>query len=40
LNRFGHAGHQLLYGNVGYRLIEANVRELLHNPEAGEASWC
>ena len=33
-------GRQLLYGNVGYRLIEANVRELLHNPEAGEASWC
>jgi hypothetical protein len=31
---------QLLYGNVGYRIIEANVRELLHNPLHGEASWC
>ncbi len=33
-------GRQLLYGNVGYRIIEANVRELLHNPLHGEASWC
>ena len=33
-------GRQLLYGNVGYRIIEANVRELLHNPHHGEASWC
>lgn len=33
-------GRQRLYGDVGYRLIEANVRELLHNPETGEASWC
>jgi predicted DsbA family dithiol-disulfide isomerase len=33
-------GRQLLYGNVGYRIIDANVRELLHNPEHGEASWC
>lgn len=33
-------GRQRLYGNVGYRVIEANVRELLHNPAAGEASWC
>ena len=32
-------GRQRLYGNVGYRVIEANVRELLHNPP-GEASWC
>jgi len=30
----------MLYGNVGYRIIDANVRELLHNPEQGEASWC
>jgi predicted DsbA family dithiol-disulfide isomerase len=30
---------QLLYGNVGYKLIEANVLELLRDP--GErASWC
>lgn len=33
-------GRQQLYGNVGYRIIEANVRELLHNPQSGEASWC
>jgi predicted DsbA family dithiol-disulfide isomerase len=33
-------GRQILYGNVGYRIIEANVRELLHEPLAGEASWC
>lgn len=33
-------GRQLLYGNLGYRILEANVRELLHNPLHGEASWC
>jgi len=33
-------GRQMLYGNVGYRIIDANVRELLHNPAQGEASWC
>lgn len=33
-------GRQRLYGNVGYRIIEANIRELLHNSESGEASWC
>jgi predicted DsbA family dithiol-disulfide isomerase len=34
-------GRQLLYGNVGYRIIESNVRELLspHRVE-GEPSWC
>lgn len=32
-------GRQKLYGNVGYRILEANVQELLQNP--GEvASWC
>jgi predicted DsbA family dithiol-disulfide isomerase len=32
-------GRQKLYGNVGYRLIEANVEELL--ADRGErASWC
>ena len=30
---------QILYGNVGYKIIEANVLELLHHPE-GQASWC
>ena len=34
-------GRQLLYGNVGYRIIESNVRELLTRaPLAGEPSWC
>jgi predicted DsbA family dithiol-disulfide isomerase len=31
-------GRQMLTGNVGYRVIEANVRELLRSP-AG-SSWC
>lgn len=33
-------GRQRLNGNVGYRVIEANVRELLRAPHAGEATWC
>ncbi|MFQ5467966.1 MAG: DsbA family protein, partial [Kiloniellaceae bacterium] len=33
-------GRQKLFGNVGYRLIEANVQELLRNPSEDEASWC
>ena len=32
-------GRQRLNGNVGYRVIEANIRELLHNP-LEEQSWC
>ncbi len=32
-------GRQRLIGNVGYRVIEANIRELLNNPE-DEQSWC
>lgn len=32
-------GRQKLYGNVGYRIVEANVIELLEQPEGG-ASWC
>jgi predicted DsbA family dithiol-disulfide isomerase len=32
-------GRQKLYGNIGYRVIEANVEELLRRPEA-QASWC
>lgn len=32
-------GRQKLYGNIGYRIIEANVMELLERPE-GCASWC
>lgn len=33
-------GRQTLFGNVGYKLIEANVLELLRNRGADEASWC
>jgi len=33
-------GRQTIYGNVGYRVIEANIKELLRNPHHGEASWC
>jgi predicted DsbA family dithiol-disulfide isomerase len=32
-------GRQRLNGNVGYRVIEANIRELLSNPP-NEQSWC
>lgn len=32
-------GRQKLYGNVGYKVIAANVEELLDRPE-GQASWC
>lgn len=32
-------GRQILYGNVGYRILHANVEELLNHPEQ-EASWC
>lgn len=30
---------QKLYGNVGYRIIEANIQEILNKPHV-EASWC
>lgn len=33
-------GRQRLYGNIGYHVIEANIRELLRTPAAGEMSWC
>lgn len=32
-------GRQTLYGNVGYRIIEANILELLEHP-TDRASWC
>ena len=32
-------GRQRLNGNVGYRVIEANIRELIHSVPS-EASWC
>lgn len=35
-----NAGRQILYGNVGFRLIEANLTELLRAPGRDDASWC
>ncbi len=32
-------GRQILFGNVGYRILAANIEELLKNP-TDEASWC
>ncbi len=32
-------GRQVLYGNVGYRVIHSNIEELLKHP-GDEASWC
>lgn len=32
-------GRQVLYGNVGYRVLHANIEEILKHPEQ-EASWC
>jgi len=32
-------GRQTLYGNIGYRVLYANINELLRHP-ADEASWC
>lgn len=33
-------GRQKLYGNVGFRVIEANLREALRAPSQEQASWC
>lgn len=33
-------GRQKLYGNIGFRLIEANIQELLRSPRTDDASWC
>lgn len=33
-------GRQKLFGNVGFRIIEANVREMLREPNQDQASWC
>lgn len=33
-------GRQKLYGNVGFRIIEANLQELLRAPGGDQASWC
>ena len=32
-------GRQILAGNVGYRVLEANIRELLRSPDE-QQSWC
>ena len=32
-------GRQILYGNIGYRILNANIEELLKRP-GPEASWC
>lgn len=33
-------GRQKLYGNVGFRVIEVNIQELLRTPDHAHASWC
>ena len=33
-------GRQKLYGDVGFRIIEANMQELLRVPGGDQASWC
>jgi predicted DsbA family dithiol-disulfide isomerase len=33
-------GRQKLYGNVGFRVIDANITELLRAPSQDQASWC
>ena len=33
-------GRQRLTGNVGFRIIAANVREVLRHPGIDDASWC
>jgi predicted DsbA family dithiol-disulfide isomerase len=32
-------GRQILYGNVGYRVLHSNIEQLLKHPQ-DEASWC
>ena len=33
-------GRQKLYGDVGFRIIESNIQELLRAPAGDQASWC
>jgi predicted DsbA family dithiol-disulfide isomerase len=33
-------GRQKLYGNVGFRIMDANIQELLRSPHDDQASWC
>ena len=35
-----NGGRQKLYGNVGYRILEANLLELMQNETGDLASWC
>ncbi len=32
-------GRQKLYGNIGYKILESNVHEVIHRPY-NQASWC
>ena len=34
-----NVGRQKLYGNIGYKIIDANVQEVLYRPE-NQASGC
>ena len=34
-----NSGRQILFGNVGFRVLNANIREILEHPDL-EASWC
>ena len=33
-------GRQKLYEEVGLRIFEANIHELLRSPAGDQASWC
>jgi predicted DsbA family dithiol-disulfide isomerase len=33
-------GRQKLYGNIGFRILDANIQELLRAPNPDNASWC
>jgi predicted DsbA family dithiol-disulfide isomerase len=33
-------GRQILYGNVGYLVLAANIEEILRAPSTDNASWC
>ncbi len=35
-----NSGRQKLFGNVGFRVLEANIRELLSKGKVDDASWC
>lgn len=35
-----NVGYQKLYGNVGYGVLEANIKEFLSSSVADAASWC